>query len=314
LKVLGFGAVLWDDISDGHSQKGAQNIGGAVFNVMFHLKQLGHRASMLTAVGNDPLGDRTIRTMKALGMDVKLVKRVPEPTCLVRVTFDSNRQPSYSCDEQVSWDFITAGRQDIELINKNKYDILCFGTIEQRHGVSRETLRKVLEKCRFNTLYLDLTLRSPFYSKEVVEYSLKKCTVAKMNMEEAAVTDKMFSIGAVSVKEFMASLQQLFSIGKVVVTDGENGAYFAADEGCGHVGGYHADMIDPVGAGDAFSAGLLHKLYEGFSTEDACDFACRMGAMICSKKSSIADYTMEEVNSLSKRPDSGKTCSSRKLA
>lgn len=314
MKVLGFGAVLWDDICDDPSAKGAQNIGGAVFNVMFHLKKLGHMASILTAVGNDPLGDMTVRTMEALGISAQFAKRVPEPTCLVKVTFNSDKQPTYSCDENVSWDFITADRQDIEMINKNKYDILCFGTIEQRHRVSRETLREVLEKCRFNTVYLDLTLRSPFYSKEVVGYSLKNCTIAKMNMEEAAVTDKMFSIGAISVKEFMVSMQQLFSIEKVVITDGDNGAYFTADEGCGHVGGYHADMIDPVGAGDAFSAGLLHKLDEGFSLEDACDFACRMGAMICSKKSSTADYTMEEINNLSKRSDSGKTCSSRKFA
>lgn len=301
MKILGFGAVLWDDIADDPKTQGAQNIGGSVFNVMVHAKRLGNEASMLTAIGDDPLGDRTVQTMKELSIGTELVKIVSEPTCLVRVTFDENKQPSYSCDDRVSWDFITVNQSDIDIINNNRYDYFCFGTLEQRNTVSRNALIQVLEKCRFDKVYLDLTLRPPFYSKEIMVYSLKKCNIAKMNMEEAIVTNSMLEVKAASVGDFMASLRQLYSIDMVIVTDGEDGAYFSNRETCGHCPGYTVDLVDPVGAGDAFSAGLLHKLKKGYPLEQACDFACRMGAMICSKKSSIPDYSNDEVNILSRR-------------
>ena len=64
MKVLGFGAVLWDDIADpaappADSVAGEANIGGAVFNVVVHLQRLGYAAYMLSAIGRDPLGERT---------------------------------------------------------------------------------------------------------------------------------------------------------------------------------------------------------------------------------------------------------------
>lgn len=303
MRVLGFGAVLWDDISEDPNNQDAQNIGGSVFNVIVHAKRLGNEVSMMTAIGNDSLGDRTIRTMLELGVGIELVKTVSEPTCLVRVTFDKNRQPSYSCDDRVSWDFITLNQPDIKKINNSRYNCFCFGTLEQRNMVSRNSLMKVLEECRFDTVYLDLTLRPPFYSKEVMEYSLKKCSIAKMNMDEAKIANSILNIKAPSVREFMASLRQMYSIDKVIITNGEDGTFFSDHETFGHCPGYSVQLVDPVGAGDAFSAGLLHKLNEGYLLEEACDFACRMGAMICSAKSSIPQYSLDDVFKLCKRQE-----------
>ena len=307
MKILGFGCVVWDDISEDPQAEGPQNIGGTIFNMVVHLKRLGDEASILTAIGDDPLGSITIRKMAKLGMETELVKIVPEPTCLVKVTFDENKNWSYSIDDRVSWDFIYVNKSDIDNINHRKYNVLCFGTMEQRNMVSRKTLIKILEECRFDTIYLDLNLRSPFYSKEIIEFSLKKCTIAKMNIEEAIMTNNMMDIDAASIEEFMTSLRQIYAIDKVIVTDGESGAYFDDREKCGYCNGYIIDLVDTVGAGDAFSAGLLHKLGEGYSLEQACDFACRMGAIICSARSSIPGYTLSEVYKLSKRQGPRKT-------
>jgi fructokinase len=55
---------------------------------------------------------------------------------------------------------------------------------------------------------------------------------------------------------------------------------------------------DTVGSGDAFSAGLLYKLAQGAPLDSACGFANKMGALISSKKSSIPDYDLAELDAL----------------
>ena len=306
MKALGFGCVVWDDISDNPKAKGPQNIGGTIFNMVVHLKRLGDEASIITAIGDDILGSLTIHKMKELGIGIEFVKIVSEPTCLVKVTFDENKNWSYSMDDRVSWDFIFVNDKDIDNIKSHKYDVFFFGTLEQRNYVSRNSLIKILKECRFDTVYLDLNLRAPFYLKEIVEFSLKKCTIAKMNMEEAIMTNKMLDINTANIEEFMASLRQIYAIDKIIITDGKNGAYFSNKKEYGYCNGYIVDLVDPVGAGDAFSAGLLHKLDKGYSLEQACDFACKVGAMICSAKSSIPDYTLKEVHKLHKRRETNK--------
>ncbi len=307
IKALGFGCVVWDDISEDPQAEGPQNIGGTIFNTVVHLNRLGDKASIVTAIGDDDLGSLTIHKIEEMGIGMELVKKVPEPTCLVKVFFDEDKNWSYSMEDRVSWDFISVNKSDINRINRHKYDTFFFGTLEQRNSVSRNGLISILKECKFDTIFLDMNLRPPFYSKEIVGFSLRECTIAKMNMEEAIMTNDMFDIDADSIEEFINSLKQIYSINKIIITDGENGAYFGNGEKIGYSKGYKIDIVDPVGAGDAFSAGLLHKLGEGSSLEEACEFANRVGAMICSAKSSIPDFTLDKVNELSKRQEMNKT-------
>lgn len=295
IKILGFGCVVWDDISEDPHAKGPQNIGGTIFNTVVHLNRLGNKASIVTAIGNDDLGSLTIRKMKELGIGLEFVKKVTEPTCLVKVFFGEDGNWSYSMEDRVSWDFISVRAADISRINRYKYKTFFFGTLEQRNIVSREGLIKILKECKFDTIFFDMNLRPPSYSKEIIEFSLKECTIAKMNMEEAILTNKLFNIKADSIEEFIVSLRMLYSIDKIIITNGMNGAYFSDGDKIGHSSGFLIDMVDTVGAGDAFSAGLMHKLSEDSSLKEACDFANKMGALICSAKSSIPDYSLEKV-------------------
>ena len=307
MKAVGFGCVVWDDISEDHQAKGPQNIGGTIFNTVVHLNRLGDKASIITAIGDDDLGTETIQKIEGLGIGLEFVKLVPEPTCLVKVFLDEDKNWSYSMEDRVSWDYISVDDADTDDINRPEYDAFFFGTLEQRNTVSRKSLIKVLEECKFDTILLDLNLRPPFLTKEIVDFSLKKCTIAKMNMEEAIMANKMLDIEADSIDKFITALNKIYSIGKTVITDRKNGAYFGDGETTSHSSGYSIDLVDPVGAGDAFSAGLLHKLGQGHSLGEACDFANRVGAVICSARSSIPDYTMDDIHKLAKSRDPEKT-------
>jgi len=292
MKALGFGAIVWDDIPPGI------NLGGAVLNVLGHLSKLGVVTEMISALGCDELGDKTIDQVGRAGVGLRWTRRNPAPTCLVKVQFDENRQPSYHMDDNVSWDRICLTGEDMKAIREERFDVFCFGTIEQRSAISRETLRSLLSAGQFGRVFCDVNLRSPFYSKEIIEYSLLQADIAKINMDEASEICTLFNLAAKNTETSIKRLRERFGIDQLFLTDGAKGAYYACDEEFGFCPAYCVTVADTVGAGDAFSAGLLHRLLSGDTLADACDFACRLGALIASKPSSLPKYSLDELNAL----------------
>lgn len=292
MKALGFGAIVWDDIPPGI------NLGGAVLNVLGHLCKLGGTAEMISALGTDALGDQTIDAVQKTGVGLRWTHRVSAPTCLVNVRFDEDNQPSYHMDDDVSWDHIEIVDGDLEAIRAERFDVFCFGTIEQRSARSRKTLRALLATGKMGRVFCDVNLRPPFYSKEVIDYSLQQADIAKINLDEAVEICEMFDLPSADTEELARCLRERFAIDQLLVTDGSRGAYYANNGDFGHCSAYRVTVSDTVGAGDAFSAGLLHFLLNGDSLASACDFACHLGALIASKPSSLPEYDLEELETL----------------
>ena len=301
MKTLGFGAIVWDNIPPADTAgrtSDAKNLGGAVLNVLVHLHRMGNQTEMISALGQDPLGDEAYKVIDQMGISTQWIGQVAAPTTLVRVEFDEAGEPSYKIDDDVSWDHIVLNASDVSVIGDEKFDIFCFGTIEQRSSRSRESLKLLLENIRFDCVFLDVNLRPPFYTKEAIEYSLQHCTIAKLNVDEADVLDKMFGLNAPDLEALAKQLRDLFDIEHICVTHGSRGAYYSSPTAFGFCPAYSVTVADTVGAGDAFSAGLLHCLQNGDSFKSACDFACRMGAIVASRTSSIPHYTLAEVKAL----------------
>lgn len=297
MKALGIGAVLWDCLTQSDGQE-YMHIGGSVFNVMAHLAKLGNAACIYTALGHDTLGDEADDKIQSLQVDNSLLHRTDEPTCVVRVVFDEKHQPSYHQDFPVSWDAISIDVHGISAIKKRDFDCLCFGTLEQRSASSRHSIRQILATCPFETVYLDLSLRSPDYSREVIDYSLNHCTIAKMNLAEAWEANRLLGLNALSIEDCMRKIKHMYTLHSIVVTDGANGAYYLDRNQYGYCKGYSVNVVDTIGAGDAFSAGLLHQLAVGAPIDKACDFACRMGALICASQGAIPNWTTTQLEKI----------------
>ena len=303
MKVLGFGAVLWDDIVDPQapareSVAGEANIGGAVFNVVVHLRRLGYAAYMLSAIGTDPLGERTWRELDRLGIRRDFIASVAAPTCLIEVTFDRAGMPHYSSPDVVSWDQIEAADNLVAEVDALACDVLIFGTLEQRSATSRATLRSVLEGARCGSVFLDLTLRGDFYDRDLLDYSMRRADIVKMNDEEAHVVNELFGLGRQDLRQLLPVIAREFDSGLVCITLGADGALAGDRSHVIHAPGYRVAVADTVGCGDAFSAGLLYRLGAGASLADACDFGNRMGALISAQRSSIPDYDIAELDRL----------------
>jgi fructokinase len=289
LKVLGCGAVLWDEI-EGH-----MNIGGAVFNQMAHLSMLGAETSILTAVGEDELGNRTLDAIQGSGVDISMVKRVNYPTCVVRVSLGAGGLPTYRIPDFTTWDFVELGQGDVEMIREQRFDYFNFGTIEQRNPVSRASLRTLLEQCTFRHVFLDLNIRRHYYSEEILRYSLDQCDILKLNEEEAGILSAMFGVDR-DHRKLMQALHRDFDIELVCITEGSNGASLSTGREFVFCPGYRVEVVDTVGTGDAFSAAFLWKHHKDASLASMGDFACRLGAFVASRQGAVPKYTLDEVS------------------
>jgi fructokinase len=302
MKVLGFGAILWDRVvgrnAGGNACHDRMTIGGSVFNVIAHLRNLGNEASMLTALADDELGRCAREEVARRGIRADFIGAARAPTCCIEVRHDENGLPRYSSPDLVSWDQVEIGQAGLMAIDREQFDCVVFGTLEQRSQISRQTLWKVLDLDSIRTRFVDLTLRGNFYSRELLDRCLRRATIAKMNEEEALVLAGMFGLGERDPGRLVPRISLEFGPDITCITLGERGAFIGDRGGSTLVPGYPVMVEDTIGSGDAFSAGLLHSLALGAPALRACEFANRMGALIASLPGAVPDYRLSDIDAV----------------
>ncbi len=83
MNIISIGEVLWDVFGD------TEHLGGAAFNFGAHAKILGHSVSFISAIGEDPRGQRVLESMDAMGLTTRFVRQVKDhPTGIVTVNLD----------------------------------------------------------------------------------------------------------------------------------------------------------------------------------------------------------------------------------
>ncbi|MEX2397564.1 MAG: PfkB family carbohydrate kinase, partial [Balneolales bacterium] len=175
--VIGIGEVLWDIFPD------YQRPGGAPANVAYHASILGNRGVIASRVGNDQLGDDLRQFFTGKQIDTQYLQVCDKyPTGVVNVEMVGD-DAQYIFKSPVAWDFLEL--QDSWLQLAHNADAVCFGTLAQRAEKSRETIFRFLESVPSDCLkILDLNLRDPFYTEEVIEKSIRKADILKLNESE----------------------------------------------------------------------------------------------------------------------------------
>ena len=163
-------------------------------------------------------------------------------------------------------------------------DAICFGTLAQRSPASRETIRRTLACSRPECLrILDVNLRAPFHSSEVLEDSLRRANVLKLNSEELPFVLRACKLPPVAETDAARMLQRHYGFKAVCITRGARGSVIAfGDETVVHPG-VAVEVVDTVGAGDAFTAALAVQLIAGSSPERVSEAANQVGAWVASK-------------------------------
>ena len=271
--VAGLGEVLWDIFPDG------SRIGGAPANFAAHAAALGANVFLVSAVGNDPLGNQTIEMLDQLNVNLDNVSRNEYPTGTVVVQI-SEGDPSYDITKNVAWDFC-GWNHGLEQL-ADSVDAVCFGTLFQRSAASRETTQRFLNATKLDCLRVfDVNLRQNYYSDEIIAESLKLANVVKLNEEELPVVANAIGIDY----EFASSPKEIlerFDLKMIALTCGSEGSHLFTPSGnsdfCAAV---PVSVIDTVGAGDSFTAAVVIGMLNHQPVPQFHQMASQIAARVC---------------------------------
>lgn len=278
--VVGLGEILWDFLPSG------RQLGGAPANFAYCAHLLGDRAVVASRIGTDDLGREARRSLLHKGVtDQFLQIDSAHPTGTVQVHLDAKGQPRFEITQSVAWDFLEL--TDTWEALAQSADAVCFGTLAQRSEKSRVAILEFLDATPANALRVfDVNLRQQFYSAEIIRESLNRANLVKMNHEELLPVKKLLGLSDRPQKDdtvsFCQELASKFDLDLVCITQGAGGSLLYGGKNLHRHSGFRVEVRDTVGAGDAFSAGLVHGRLQGSSLAKMNDLANRLGAWVAS--------------------------------
>jgi fructokinase len=279
--VVGLGELLWDMFPQG------KQLGGAPANFAYMTALLGDRGIVASRVGSDRLGQEAIWQLKSSGLDtLHIQKDAAHATGTVLVHVDSAGQPEYRICEDVAWDHLewTADWQDLAIMA----DAVCFGSLAQRAEDSRSTIRKFLQSVRADAARIfDVNLRQTFFSAEVLRVALLHANIMKVNHEELPRIVEMFGEKFNGDKESACWFAKEFGLKLVCVTRGDRGSLLVCGEKIDEHPGFTVKVADTVGAGDAFTAALVHHWLRKAPLREINLAANRLGAWVASQEGAM---------------------------
>lgn len=283
-----FGEVLWDILPSGALP------GGAPMNVAYHLYKLGKNPALITKIGIDEKGKELFNIFSNHGVCTDFFQVDYEyETGKVYAEPNEHNEVMYDIVMPVAWDFITWEEGFSDLVFNAEFFV--FGSLAARNKQSKKTLLKLLESAKNKVL--DINLRAPHFNRRIVEELLAKADFLKINLAELELITGWFS-SYTSIADRIKSIMDKFSISNIVVTMGGDGALLYFNGHQYRHKGYKVEVVDTVGSGDAFLAGLISKLLENASPENALDFGSGLGAFIATQRGACPPYNVTDIENL----------------
>ena len=286
--IVGIGEALWDVLPEG------KKIGGAPANFAYHVSQFGLESCAVSAVGDDELGKEIRSNFEEKKLQT-LIETVPYPTGTVQVEIDKLGVPQYDIKENVAWDNIPFTPQIEELAHRTK--AICFGSLAQRNEVSRNTIEQFIEampKTEDTLIVFDVNLRQSFYSREVLDRSMKRCNVLKINDEELITISRMLGYQGTDLQSKCWILLGRYHLKMLILTCGVNGSYVFTPGSMSFLATPKVKVADTGGAGDSFTGAFVASILKGLSVADAHQKAVNVSAFVCTQRGAMptlpADY------------------------
>lgn len=285
--IVGLGEILWDVLPEG------KKLGGAPANFAFHACQFGLNGLAVSAIGKDELGQEILDQLQEKALDTHLEK-VNFPTGTVQVTLDKNGIPNYDICQGVAYDNIPWTSELEEIAQQSK--AVCFGTLAQRDEVSRTTILQFLDSMPADALKIyDINLRQHWYTKEIIEASLNRSSILKINDEELEVVKDMMIQQELNTEDFCRWLLGQYKLDMVILTCGVDGSYVVTSEEISFLGTPEVQVADTVGAGDSFTSAFCCAILNGKSIAEAHKLAVEVSAFVCTQNGAMPVLPQELV-------------------
>jgi fructokinase len=268
--IIVFGEVLYDCFSDGR-----RVLGGAPFNVAWSLGGFGCTPLFISAVGDDADGAEIRKRMKLWGLSTRGLQIDSEhATGVVEVTIQDD-EPSYDICAPRAWDTI----QDEGYIAT---EFIYHGLLALRSETNRRTLEGLVERSA-GKRFFDINLRPPYVSMNVLKKWIQGVNWLKLNIHEL---EELLGVEGINFSEcapYLDHLRETYSVENVLVTGGDQGAIIRGLAGyaCCTPALVPKQMIDTVGAGDAFSACAIRGILSGMPVVEIVKQACLFASRVC---------------------------------
>jgi 5-dehydro-2-deoxygluconokinase len=260
-------------------------LGGSASNVAVAAARLGHRTAVITRTGDDPFGTYLHEQLKGFGVDDRWVTPVPGlPTPVVFCEiFPPDDFPLYFYREPKAPDLeIRTDELDLDAIREAKVFWMT-GTGLSEEPSRSATLAALAHRAKSGTSVFDLDWRPMFWkdpgqARAFYQEALRHTTVAVGNLDEVEV--------ATGVREPRAAARALLDAGVevAVVKQGPKGVLAVNARGEeAEVPPLPVDVLNGLGAGDAFGGSLCHGLLEGWDLETTMRHANAAGAIVASR-------------------------------
>lgn len=288
-KIVAFGEIVWDILPNG------KVLGGTPSNLVFRCNSFGEEGYLLSRIGDDPLGHLALRRLKELGISDENVQIDGEfPTGTVNVTFDERNEPEYHVALDVAFDHIEFSAEALKLARSA--DCLFFGLLPLRFGISKNTIRELINESPDSLKFFDLKLFEHFFDLKVVENKLRSTHIVRIKEKEITFLSEKLQLAFKDLENFSEKLCDKYSMDLILVTRGQNGV-FAFDKNLGafYESGYQVKMKDNIGSGMAFSAGFLHHYMNGAPIQEALAFGNAAGALNATKRGATSYFDKDDV-------------------
>jgi fructokinase len=270
-----FGEALIDAFPD------ERVVAGAPVNLATHLVARGWSVALVSRLGRDADGRRIFDELARRGVDTSLLEwddELPTGEVTVELSDDSH---DFVIHEPAAWDAIAGPAHAV------RADVLCFGTLAQRRERSRAALLRLLDASTGMVKLFDPNLRFPHVSQEAVAIGLRYADVVKLNEEEVSQVAELMSLKAEpqSFFEAAARLQWL------CITNPSGAELHARDGSIYPAAAPAVEIVDTVGAGDAFAAGLIDGLFLELAPAEVVKRGVMAAAQAISVRGGLAHQT-----------------------
>ncbi len=282
--ILVVGEILYDVFPN------YKRMGGAPFNFAFHLKNLGFPVRFVSRVGNDVDGKDIIGKLEQFDFNLDDIQIDPShPTGSVQIRLKENGVPNFKITPDVAYDYLEFVRKiHVPMIRKSA--LIYFGSLIQRSPSGFNNIQAILShRPPSARCFYDINLRPACYRDAVVMTSLSQSNVLKINNEEY---DKVRHI--LQYKKdpdtFIQYLMDAYPLEVISLTKGDRGSEIYTPTGCFEIGTKKIEnVVDSVGAGDAYAAMLAAGLLERWRPEIILRRATAFASRICQVEGAIPE-------------------------
>lgn len=286
LNIVCFGEVLFDVFPD------KSIIGGAPLNVALRLASLDINAKIISRIGDDVLGNTLKEYVKEnnIATDTIQVDNQLE-TGQVLVHLDNKGSASYTINYPAAWDRIELDSLSEAIVKES--NAFVFGSLVCRDEVSFSSLKSLLPLAHFKVF--DVNLRTPFYKFEVLHELMNAADFIKFNDDELFEICAMMKSPYNSLEQNIRFIAENTNTKQICVTKGSHGAVLYINEKLFYNSGFKINVVDTVGSGDSFLAGLLSELLSDSNPQKAIDFGCALGAIVAQNQGANAKISKSEI-------------------